>query len=200
MLRFPCPNCHRSIQVAETRPGKHVVCPHCDETSRVPAKLGPALAGPRGSSLVARSFTAAPQALGEAPTGVRSQVAAFCLGMPGWLRFAVVLTAGVIIFSLLRALITPLFAVSEETLAAARRDALLLIACGLIFLLVLAYGHATSCPSCGKWLARVEKGTEYLGREFLDEQMGRRVRATRQLVCRCRYCQHTWGTTLTVEY
>jgi hypothetical protein len=66
----------------------------------------------------------------------------------------------------------------------------------------ILYGHATGCPSCGRWCSRIRVESEFVDREVLEKDnsdvpLGRsRYRTTYS----CGGCKHRWTVTETEEY
>ncbi len=192
MLRFPCPRCGHHLKAPENRAGTTVLCRQCMEPCRVPAPPTPVERAATGGGGTAT-------AMGELPGGRAAAWGSLWTAGP-WLRGAAALVATVGLVSLLLAVTAPLLGATDEAAAAARHDAVLLVPSCLVIFLVLLYGHATSCPHCGKWWVRAEGDTEYLGREPFDRGGRAWVRALRRINYVCKSCHHTWSATSTDEY
>jgi hypothetical protein len=117
-----------------------------------------------------------------------------------WLRLAVALVVAVAVLSVVLALAAPLLNLSEDSVATARHDAVILVPSCLVVLLVLLYGQATSCPRCGKWWARTEGETECVSREVFDRGGRSWARSLRLTHYACKFCRHIWSVTSTDEY
>jgi len=183
MIRFPCPLCGQPLKVPDDQAGTAVICPRCEERSKVPSDLA-----------VHRS---PPDRL---PARAAGQVRSALLGRSGWLRGAVALAGGAGILSLVLAVGTPVPGVLQDFAATARSNALVVFPASLVVFLVLMYALVTSCPACGKWWARAEGETAYLGRNVVEQHGVRRVRSTRQTTYYCKFCGHSWSMTSTDEY
>ncbi len=70
----------------------------------------------------------------------------------------------------------------------------------LLILFVLLYGRATACRECGRWWARVESGTECLGRAEFEKDGVSWVRAKRRTDYSCKHCHSVWSEAYTDEY
>jgi hypothetical protein len=116
------------------------------------------------------------------------------------LRWGVVLVVVVAALSLFLAVAASFLRLPQDVVAAARRDALLLVPTCLVLFLIVIYAHMTSCPACGKSWARTEGETASLGRQVTEQGRVRRVRSIRQTTYVCQYCRHTWSATFTDHY
>jgi hypothetical protein len=120
--------------------------------------------------------------------------------MSGWLRWSVVLMAGVCLVSILLPILAPLVPGGGAIAVQATPWAMVLVPSSLILLLVIFYGHATACPSCGKWWARRRDETQFVGREVYNKGGVSFARATYRTTYACNSCGHHWSAEHTDEY
>lgn len=72
--------------------------------------------------------------------------------------------------------------------------------CSFGLLLVLVHGHATGCPSCGRWWSRTKGATEFMAREVFERDGDAFARSRYRTSYTCRHCERTWSVTETDEY
>jgi hypothetical protein len=75
-----------------------------------------------------------------------------------------------------------------------------LLACSAFALLAILHGHATGCPACGKWWARVVVKKDLVSRTALDDQGVPYERSVDRTSYRCAGCGHRWSVTDSEEY
>jgi hypothetical protein len=199
MIRFPCPLCHKTLKAPDEKAGAKVICPRCQEVSVVPS-ADPAYGRGEGSGVML-SLGQSPGAAAygrDAPAADQNR--GLFSGMSTGLRAVVALVAAVGILSLLLAVLAPVLRLSEDWTATVRQEAAIMVPSCLVILFVVLYGHATSCPACGKWWARTEGETESLGREEIEKKGVPWVRAKCRTTYACKHCRHTWSATYTDEY
>jgi phage FluMu protein Com len=199
MIRFSCPLCHRTLKASDEQAGGVITCPRCQELSVVPSS-GSAYAqtgngGPEGFQRPSSHLEHSRHM--DAPPWDRT--GALPWGLSPW-RCLVGLVAGVGVLSLLVAVLTTALHLSEGFAAPARQQAMIMVPSCVVILLVLLYGHGTSCPACGKWWARAEGETQCLGREEFAKEGETWVRSVRRTPYACKRCRHTWSATYTDEY
>jgi hypothetical protein len=77
---------------------------------------------------------------------------------------------------------------------------MLLVPSCIVLLLVILHGHATGCPSCGRWWARRRIKDEFVEREVFDRGGVLFARAIYRTSYECRSCRHGWSKTFMEEY
>jgi hypothetical protein len=70
----------------------------------------------------------------------------------------------------------------------------------LLLLLAILHGHATGCPSCGKWWVRRRDETQFVGRQLFHKGGVPFARATYRTSYTCGTCGHHWSAEHTDEY
>jgi hypothetical protein len=184
MIRFPCPQCGKAIKVPGEQAGQPVICPRCGEPSVAPA-----------SSAAGRDEAERP-----APTEQSEQAQGPFRGMSGRLRWAVALVAAAGVVPLLLAFLSPLLPIPRDIAKVASDWAVPLVACSTVLLLAILYGHATSCPACGRWWSRAEVERGYMNREVFDKGGVPFGRSQARTTYQCEGCRHRWSVTDTEEY
>jgi hypothetical protein len=179
MIHFRCPVCRHTLKVSRKQAGSASECPRCGETVPVPAyDAGESVAIPRPA---AAQFTG----LFLEPSQWR------------WLAIGVAIVA---ILSLLLAVLASVLHSSGSVAGTAREVAMVATPLCLLILFLLLYGRGTSCPTCGRWWARIEGATESLGREEFEKGDTLWVRARRRISYSCQHCRHAWWEAYSDEY
>jgi hypothetical protein len=70
-----------------------------------------------------------------------------------------------------------------------------LLAGSAFALLAILHGHATGCPACGKWWARVVVKKDLVSCAALDEEGVPYERSVDRTSYRCAGCGHRWSVT-----
>jgi hypothetical protein len=190
MVRFRCPLCGKTLKAPEGKPGATVTCPCCQERSEVPLTAD-GLGGSLADSGAWRRDAAHPRG-GEAPP--------LFPAMTRGGRWAVGLTAGVAVLSLLLAvasLLLPGLAAGADAAAAA---AMVLIPLCVVAVLAVLYWAATGCPACRRWWARTIGAKEFVDREVFERDGSPFARSIWRTTYECRACQHRWSATSAEEY
>jgi hypothetical protein len=193
MIRFRCPQCEKPLKVPEEKAGVTSHCPRCHGRYTVPA---PPAAGPPkhdGGSPEAEES-------GNHATSPRHEVWALFVGMRPWEGAAVAVVAGTCLLGLLLPFVASLLPGGGSFAGRATPWAMLLVPGSLILLLVMLYGRASGCPSCGRWWARTKDRTEFVGREVFDRGGVSFARATYRTTFACGSCGHRWSADSTDEY
>ena len=115
-------------------------------------------------------------------------------------RWAAGLAAGVGVLSLVLAVVAPSVPALAAGADAAKLGAMLLVPASALVLLVVLYGHGTSCPSCGQWWARRVAETEFVDRQLFDKGGVPFARSTYRTTYECTSCRHRWSAASTDEY
>jgi phage FluMu protein Com len=187
MIRFRCPHCEKSLKVSEGKAGAAVVCPRCQERSEVPTDA---------TMTSDEEQTPVSSAWDQTRVDQGDESPPFFSGMSQGLRWTIAALAGVSIFSLLLAIL----ASWVPALASATSVATILVPLAVVALLVILYGHGTSCPACRKWWAKSRVGTELVDREVFDKEGITVGRSTYRTTYACDSCRHRWSETFTDEY
>jgi hypothetical protein len=117
-----------------------------------------------------------------------------------WERAAVALAVGVGVLGLLLGVGAGLLPHGEAAAAWATHLAVVLVPSSLIALLVILHGHATRCPSCGRWWVRHWVDKEFVGRELFEKRGVPFARSTYRTNYKCTSCGHRWSASQTDEY
>lgn len=184
MIRFSCPQCGQRLKVPEEKAGGSILCPCCGVPSVAPA----AAAAGRG------------EAVGLPPAQESESARGLFRGMSRRVRWAVVLVAGAGAGGLLLPALSPLLPLPRSVAAAAADWAVPLVACSVVLLLAILYGHATGCPACGRWWSRLEVENRLVGREQLDGGGVPSGGSLSRTTYRCQSCGHRWSVTDAEEY
>jgi phage FluMu protein Com len=170
MIRFHCPFCNRALKVAGGKAGVTIVCPRCKEQVTVPQ-------GALKTEVESRTAAQPHQEHEPEPLAGESRVS----------RAVVALVAGVVVVSGVLVIVVP-------------AQAMILIPCFVVVLLILLHGYGTSCPSCGKWWVRRQIETEFVDRQVFHKQDTPYARATYRTNYQCKSCRYPWSVTRTEEY
>jgi len=192
MIRFRCSHCDKTLKVPDDKAGATIVCPRCARFSVAPAET--AMAGPEEQHQHHQAVggAVAHQHDDEAPS--------LFSGMTQGMRWAVALVAGVGVLSLLLVIVPSLVPALAAVGDVATSWAIPLVPCSVVVLLVILYGHGTSCPACGKWWARCESESKFVDRERFDKDGVRFARSIYRIGYICNCCRHKWSATRTDEY
>ena len=196
MIRFECPQCAKSIKVPEEKAGGRVFCPRCGELCLAPPRASAATAG---LTAPGRESSEA-EGSGRRTTSRRDGAPGLFSGMGVWEWAAVALAAGVGALSLLLPIVAGLWPHGEAVAARVMPWAVALVPSCLLLLLVILHGHATGCPSCGRWWMRRKVETEFVGREVFEKGGVPFARATYRTTYECASCGHRWSASQTDEY
>jgi hypothetical protein len=120
--------------------------------------------------------------------------------MRRWEQGAVAVVAAVGIVSLLLPVVAPLIPGGEPVGVRATPWAVVLVPSSLILLLIILHGHATGCPSCGRWWTRRKVESEFVGREVVDKGGIPFARSTYRTTYKCGSCGHGWSVDHADEY
>jgi hypothetical protein len=196
VIRIKCPQCDKTIKVPDDKAGSRVYCPRCGEPCMArPDDSAPA-AGPaareKGSSDVEGPGRCAAPSRGGPPE--------LFWGVRAWEWAAVAVAAGVGVLGLLLPAVAGFLPDRELVAARATPWAVVLVPSSLLALLVILHGHATGCPSCGRWWARRRVQKEFVGREVFDKDGVPFARATYRTTYECASCGHRWSASQTDEY
>src|SRR5262249_28440551 len=186
MIRFRCPQCEKSVKVPEDRAGGVVRCPRCNARCEAPAHASAATAARTSSG------GAPPGAEGRGRHGraVGDEAPGLFSGMGRRERRALAGAATVGIVSLLLPFVAPLFPGGEAVGARATAWAVFLVPCSLMLSLAILYGHATGCPSCGRWCGRRSVESEFVDRVGFEKGGVPYARATYRTTFECAFCSH----------
>jgi hypothetical protein len=192
MIRFHCPLCGKTLMVPEEKAGSPVVCPRCNERSVAPEE---ALGTSSGEQALA--FEGYGQRVAHEHQDEGSSLFA---GMSPALRGVVALVAGVGVVSLVLAVVAGWLPGLKSVADSITYAAMILVPSCIVLLLVILHGHATGCPSCGRWWARRRIEDEFVDREVFDRDGVPFARAVYRTRYECRACRHGWSTTFADEY
>src|SRR5262249_34364674 len=137
-----CPRCDQRFKLPEEKAGGSIVCPRCGVPTVAPA--------------AGASETSEARRLAQAQGAEQAQ--GLFQGMSSRVRWAVVLAAVAGACGLLLPTLS-LLPVPRDVAASAWGWAVPLVACSVVSLLAVLYGHATGCPACGKLWSRAEVAT-----------------------------------------
>ncbi len=178
MHRFSCPVCGKHLKAPDAKAGKKIMCPRCNEPVVIPAETGEPESERPGAA--------------HAPSEQAPSLLA-TIGLPLWCALAAVVS--VALFSVGLAQLAP--ARYAESAASA---AMVLVPSCFVLLLVMLHGHGTGCPSCGRWWARTQVGTDFVDRRPFEKNGVAYARATYRTCYACSACEHHWSVTRTEEY
>jgi uncharacterized protein YlaI len=189
--------CDKGLKVPEGKAGSTVLCPRCQERLVVPSEVPASL-----SEEPTDSQGHTPELEGQdqpPPSSFWDQAAELFAGMSPGLRLVEVLVAGLGLITLLLAvlaLFVPLGGFAEAVIS----SAMFLVPLFIVIFLVILYGHATSCPLCGRWWARSKYATEFVGREVFDRKGASFARSTYKTTYLCNSCKHKWSADYSEEF
>jgi phage FluMu protein Com len=192
MISFRCLHCEKSLKVPEEKAGATIVCPRCKERSVVPAEE------PVVASNEPNGFPEPSQE--SQSSSYWDQVGELFAGMSPGLKWIEVLVAGLGILCLLLAILALFVPLPGGMADAVISSAMFLVPLSVVIFLVILHGHATSCPSCGRWWARTQYATEFVGREIFDKGGDSFARSTYKTTYMCGSCRHKWSATHSEEY
>jgi hypothetical protein len=188
VIGFNCPLCGTVLEVAEEKAGKVVVCHLCEERCVAPA------------GAVRRTRVGSDEAASSRKARDTDGAAGLFSGMSGALWCAVVLVAGVGVFSLLMPLLALLLPGQASVPETTMPWAVIMPACSIVILMVMLHGKATDCPCCRKWWVRTKVGTEFVDREVFDRRGILCARTQFRMTYLCAACRHRWSVMQADEY
>jgi hypothetical protein len=118
---------------------------------------------------------------------------------PG-LRLVEALVAGLGLITLLLAILALFVPLPGGFAEVVLSSAMFLVPLFIVIFLVILYGHATACPSCGRWWARSRYATEFVGREVFDRKGDSFARSTYRTTYICNACKHKWSAQHSEEF
>src|SRR5262245_4379023 len=187
MIHFRCVQCDKGLKVPEGKAGSTVLCPRCQERLVVPSAVPTSLSEEPTDS---QGQTPELEGVDQQPTSsYLDQVVELFAGMSPGLRMIEVLLVGLCLITFLLAVLAlflPLGGFAEVVIS----SAMFLVPLFIVTFLVILYGHATSCPLCGRWWARSRYATEFLGREVFDRNGDSFARSTYRTTYICNACKH----------
>lgn len=184
MFRFPCPYCGKTMKASEEQVGTVTYCGKCQEEVRVPS-VPREKRQPAGADVIS-----------EDALGYRAVVQ----GMSPRVRGVLAVLAGAALVSLLAHGVSLLLSDDSAVRAFLRAWALPAFFLCLAAILVVLYGHGTSCPSCHRWWAKDRKDRTILDEEEFDRDGVVFKRVAYQVKYQCKSCEHCWYSSFTEEY
>lgn len=199
MIRFPCPNCQKTLKVPETKAGATATCPSCKERCRVPSELADDPDAAESEPEPVKSPKPSNRQ-NSADAKPHEQPPSRWAAMSTLVRLILIFFAGGGIICLLLAIFAPFLPVQAATAASIRHYCTLLFFAGLIGSIVTLHGYGMSCPSCHMWWMQEKIDTKEVDRENFDNAEGVPFkRITYQTNFQCKRCRHRWHTTYSDE-
>jgi DNA-directed RNA polymerase subunit RPC12/RpoP len=197
MIHFRCVQCDKALKVPEGKAGATVLCPRCQERLVVPS--GASASGidePTDSP----GHTPELEGTDQPVNSFWDQAGELFAGMSPGLRLVEVLLAGLGLITLLLALLALFVPLPGGFAAAVISSAMFLVPLFVVVFLVILYGHATSCPLCGRWWVRAKYATEFVGREVFERNGDSFARSTYKTTYICNACKHKWSANYSEEF
>ncbi len=197
MIHFRCLGCDKSLKVPEGKAGATVVCPRCQERLVVPSGAG---ASASEEPTESQGHTPELETADQQVATFWDHVGELFADMNPGLRLVEFLLAGLTVITLLLALLALFVPLPGGLGEAVVSSAMFLDPLFIVLFLVILYGHATSCPSCGRWWSRNTYANEFVGREVFERNGGSFARSTYRTTYICNSCKHKWSKNYSEEF